>query len=127
MTERFRPRFWQTAQIREIGRYIDSHPDDPITLPQLSRRFGIPATTIKRCFKALYGMPLSDYRRRTRMRRAAELLRSTDDTVLSVAGQVGYLNGSKFAAAFKAEMGVSPSDYRREEMPEPAEFPKAGD
>ena len=65
---------------------------------------------MKRCFEAVYGMPVSRYLRRVRIRRAAALLRSTDDTVLSVAGQVGYSNGSKFAAAFKAEMGVNPSN-----------------
>ena len=127
MAEGYRPQFRQTARIREIGRYLETHPGEPVTLPQLSRRFGVPLTTMKRCFEAVYGMPVSRYLRRVRIRRAAALLRSTDDTILSVAGQVGYSNGSKFAAAFKAEMGVNPSEYRRTEEPEPADYQKAGD
>ena len=82
MAEGYRPQFRQTARIREIGRYLETHPGEPVTLPQLSRRFGVPVTTMKRCFEAVYGMPVSRYLRRVRIRRAAALLRSTDDTGL---------------------------------------------
>ena len=36
MAEGYRPQFRQTARIREIGRYLETHPGEPITLPQLS-------------------------------------------------------------------------------------------
>ena len=40
------------------------------------------------------------------------LLRQTDRTVLDIAGQFGYDNGSKFAKAFRDVIGVSPNAYR---------------
>ena len=46
------------------------------------------------------------------MRGAAQLLRSTDRTVLDIAGQFGYDNASKFAKAFRNVIGVSPNAYR---------------
>ena len=46
------------------------------------------------------------------MHGAAELLRSTDRTVLDIAGQFGYDNASKFARAFRDVIGVSPNEYR---------------
>mgnify|MGYP001049018267 len=46
------------------------------------------------------------------MHAAAELLRSTDRTVLDIAGQFGYDNASKFARAFRSVIGVSPNAYR---------------
>ena len=115
MDKSFSPSGRQVALMREIGRYLESHPEENITLSQLSRRFGLPVTTLKRHFRAVYGMAVSDYLRQVRMQKAAHLLRATDQTVLWVAGQVGYLNGSKFAAAFRAATGFSPSGYRREE------------
>ena len=39
-------------------------------------------------------------------------LRQTDRTVLDIAGQFGYDNGSKFAKAFRDVIGVSPNAYR---------------
>ena len=49
-----------------------------------------------------------------RMRLAAELLRGTRLSVIEVAGRVGYLNQSKFSAAFRRAYGRSPLEYRRE-------------
>ena len=40
------------------------------------------------------------------------MLKSTDFTILEIAGEYGYENGSKFAGAFKAVMGMSPNEYR---------------
>ena len=50
--------------------------------------------------------------RAQKMHAAAELLRSTDRTVLDIAGQFGYDNASKFARAFRSVIGVSPNAYR---------------
>ena len=46
------------------------------------------------------------------MKSAARLLRTTDETVLEIAGRYGYENGSKFAKAFRDTMGLSPSEFR---------------
>ena len=67
--------------------------------------------------------------RAQKMHAAAELLRSTDRTVLDIAGQFGYDNASKFARAFRSVIGVSPNAYRsgatadRETLPRMYAFP----
>ena len=43
-----------------------------------------------------------------------EVLRETEDSVLEIAGALGYGNGSKFAKAFREVMGTSPAAYRRQ-------------
>ena len=48
------------------------------------------------------------------MRAAALRLRETEDSVLEIAGALGYGNGSKFAKAFREVMGTSPAAYRRQ-------------
>ena len=42
------------------------------------------------------------------------MLQHSDSTVLEIAGRFGYDNGSKFAAAFKDVMGMTPNEYRSE-------------
>ena len=66
----------------------------------------------KTSFKGVYGSSIQAFQREQKMRAAAKLLQSTDRTVLDIAGQFGYANGSKFAAAFQNVMGVSPNEYR---------------
>ena len=48
------------------------------------------------------------------MQKAAALLAEGRLSVMEIAGMSGYENCSKFAAAFRGEYGMSPSDYRRQ-------------
>ena len=57
-------------------------------------------------------MSTAAFLRAQKMRQAAVLLRETDRTVLDIAGQFGYDNGSKFARAFRSVIGVSPNARR---------------
>jgi len=47
------------------------------------------------------------------MHAAALMLRKTKDNITTIAGRVGYNNPSKFAAAFKELIGMSPGKYRK--------------
>ncbi len=84
-----------------------------ITIAELSQALHASATQVKSCFHKVYGMPVYAYARSQRMEAAAGLLSETEESVLEIAGKFGYENGSKFARAFRAVMGVSPSEYRR--------------
>ena len=42
-----------------------------------------------------------------------QLLRETDDTVATIAAQVGYESQGKFAQAFKDIAHMLPTEYRR--------------
>lgn len=84
-----------------------------ITIAELSQALHVSATQVKSCFHKVYGMPVYAYARSQRMEAAAGLLSETEESVLEIAGKFGYENGSKFSRAFRAVMGVSPSEYRR--------------
>jgi len=51
-----------------------------------------------------------------RMRRAAELLSSTDLTIEAVAQEIGYQNPFVFSNAFTKWIGWRPSEYRRKKF-----------
>ena len=88
---------------------LQAHP----SAKELAARFSVSETSLKNYFRGIYGQNLSDYMREYRMKRAAELLSSTHDSVNRISEQVGYLNQSKFAAVFKKQFGLSPLEYRR--------------
>ena len=63
-------------------------------------------------FAEIYGKTISAYVRHMRMELAASLLtkgKSVADTSMAV----GYANPSKFAAVFKKEYGLTPSEFRQ--------------
>ncbi len=56
----------------------------------------------------------SQYHINLRMDAARRMLRETKKSIIAVAMDVGYSNPSHFAKLFRREIGLSPSDYRRQ-------------
>lgn len=83
------------------------------TLQELSERFKIPLTTMKICFKGVYGCSIYAYMKSYRMQAATILLRDTTDSITEIAMKMGYENPSKFSEVFKKEYGELPSDFRK--------------
>lgn len=58
-------------------------------------------------------MPLSDFIIETRMSKAAQLLRDTRLDIGEIARMVGYSDANYFAKAFRKQLGISPTVYRK--------------
>ena len=100
-------------QLAETCRYMEEHLDEPLTIPTLSRRACLSATTFKEEFRRLYGLPVHTWLRQRRMERAAELLHTPGLSLETVAQAVGYSSVSQFAATFRRYYGVTPGKYRK--------------
>lgn len=112
-----RPYFYvgHVEKIKAIQALITGNLDQSYTLEELSARFGIALTPMKRCFRSVYGAPIYTYLRGYRMNCAARLLREQPQRRVSdIAEAVGYDSPSKFSAAFRAVMGQTPLEYRRQ-------------
>lgn len=99
-------------KIRKIRTWISGHLSEHFTLDDLARQFDMSLTSMKTCFRDVYGKPVGGFVRELRMQSAARLLRTTDQTVLDIALSVGYDNPSKFASAFRTVMRCNPAEYR---------------
>ena len=102
----------QVKLARIVGHYLMENTEKKLTVSDLSAQFGASVSLINSSFKGVYGMSPAAFLRAQKMHNAARMLRDTDRTVLDIAGQFGYDNGSKFAKAFKDIIGVSPNAYR---------------
>jgi AraC-like DNA-binding protein len=80
---------------------------------ELASMFSISETSLKNYFRGVFGQNISIYLRELRMNTAAKLLETTMLPISEIAEQVGYLNQSKFATAFKKQFTLSPLEYRR--------------
>lgn len=83
----------------------------PPTIEQLSLQYDISATHLKKRFKEVYGLPIYEYYQKSRMCFAKRLIETRQLSMKEVGMQVGYVNLSHFAAAFKKEFGVLPSRF----------------
>lgn len=65
-------------------------------------------------FKEVFGMPLTKYLLSIRINKASTLLKATDMNITEIAACSGFSYTNYFARAFKKEMGLSPSEYRKQ-------------
>lgn len=103
----------QVDIVKAVNEYISTQFMKRITIDSLSDQFDIPTSTLKRCFKGVYGTTIHHYLKECRINAAKRLLQESDQSILEIANAVGYENGSKFTSAFKEATGVTPSAYRK--------------
>ena len=103
----------QVDIVKAVNEHISTQFMKRITIDSLSDRFDIPTSTLKRCFKGVYGTTIHHYLKECRINAAKRLLQESDRSILEIANAVGYENGSKFTSAFKEATGVTPSAYRK--------------
>jgi AraC-like DNA-binding protein len=82
----------------------------PPTITALSKIATMSPTKLKKDFKSMYGLPVYEYYQKNRMIRAKSLLLDGKYAVKEVGMMVGYSNLGHFAASFKKEFGVLPSE-----------------
>jgi len=80
---------------------------------ELAEKFGIAKTTMKRCYKTLYGTTIYADLKHLRFTKAAEALRDSPATITDIAFRCGYASTAKFSDAFKKIYHLSPSEYRK--------------
>ena len=109
-------RYFTSSQVsiaRETRNILCADLSQNHTARELAERFQVSETSLKNYFRGVFGENLSTFLREVRMRRAAELLQSSELRVAEIAAQVGYENQSKFAAVFVRHFGCPPLEYRR--------------
>ena len=103
----------QTAKVKKLHTLITERLDKTFTVEELSEISGMPPASMRKVFKAVYGTPVYQYIKSYKMKAAAEMLISDRRMNISdIAQRLGYDNASKFSAAFRDVMGVTPQNYR---------------
>lgn len=100
-----------------IGTYIENHLDEKLTIPMLCQQFNLSPTTLKNRFREFYGQPIHNWIQYRRICRAADLLQTTNMTVLQIAHSVGYESISQFNAVFRRTYGTTPRLYKKSLIP----------
>lgn len=79
---------------------------------EIARSFSIHPVVLARAFRHEYGCSITSYRRRARVRRAAELLAATKMPLVDIALETGFSDQSHLCRLFRMETGLSPSRFR---------------
>lgn len=98
--------------LAEVRSYIDRHYDGPISLETVADIFYVSKEYLSKAFKAKFGGNLTDYVIGLRMKKARELICSSDLKIKSIAQTVGYEDVTYFNRLFKSHYGETPGGMR---------------
>lgn len=101
--------------IRTAKSYILSHLDS-VSLETVAAYLDRSPAYFSKVFKERTGMQFSDYCQQERLALAKKLLDDPRNQVQDIALETGYSNAANFARAFKMQCGLSPTEYRAQEM-----------
>lgn len=94
--------------------HMHEHLGENIDLNDLARVANISKFHFLRLFSQATGSTPHRYLVRLRMERAAEFMRTSEQSVLQVSAVCGYASPGQFATAFQRHHGASPTQYRRD-------------
>ena len=92
---------------------LHKDPAYPWTISSLARSVGLSRTRLAERFRHFLAESPMAYLSRWRLKLAAEILQSTEDSVAEVAVTVGYESEAGFNRAFKREFSCPPAQFRR--------------
>jgi len=101
-------------QLRRVTDHLRGTISGDVTLDELAALVGLSTFHFARMFKHSAGVPPHAYLRALRADRARELLATTDLSIVEIALEVGYESSQALARAFRRDIGVSPSAFRRQ-------------
>lgn len=99
------------ALTRITNRYYE-----PFGVRELAADCSLSETQFRRLFRQAMGCPPLQYLHQVRLRMARALLSSTRMPVSQIAGEVGFVTLSSFNRQFQDSFGLSPSQWRREQL-----------
>jgi transcriptional regulator GlxA family with amidase domain len=92
--------------------WLAGNPDRELTLAGIAARAGLSVRTLNRRFHDETGVSPMQWLAAARVRRAQELLETTDHGVERIARLAGFASPTNFRAQFKRAAGVTPQAYR---------------
>ncbi|TWU28330.1 AraC family transcriptional regulator [Bythopirellula polymerisocia] len=94
--------------------HISNHFAEKITLDSLASLVHLSVSQFNRTFKQLFKITPAQYINRVRINAACSQLRSTSDSIETIASRTGFCDASHFVRQFKKVMNLTPKTYREQ-------------
>ena len=99
-------------KLDEVLSFIEKHLGDSIQIGDLARTVSLSPYHFARMFKQAVGQSPHLYLTARRIRRAEEMLRSSELPLVEIAACVGFQTQAHFTGVFRRHAGVTPRAYR---------------
>jgi YesN/AraC family two-component response regulator len=102
-----------THCVGQMKAYIDDHLlDFTLSSDQIASRFQLSTDYVRKLFKKEMSVSMAAYINQERIKRLAEQLLMTEETIDALLDSMGWDNKNYFYKLFKAHFGVTPTEFR---------------
>ncbi|WP_323120198.1 GlxA family transcriptional regulator [Burkholderia alba] len=101
------------AELIEVVRLMEANIEEPLSLEELARLVRLSQRHLQRMFKVYLNVSPTHYYLTLRLKRARDLLRTTDASIARVTTICGFHSPCHFSKAYRAQFGHAPSYERR--------------
>ena len=102
---------WRAA-VERARAFLETHPEEPLTLVALAREAGLSPHHLQRAFKRATGLSPKEYASALRTRRFKAHVRD-GRSVTAAIYEAGYGSGSRVYESADARLGMTPGAYRK--------------
>ncbi len=99
---------------KDVFKYIKEHFDLPVTSATVAEQLHINNSYFCRLFKKTFGCCFAEYLTAFRLEQAKHLLINTTNPISDIASKNGFCSFSYFSKVFKEAVGITPSQYRKQ-------------
>jgi len=106
----------EKLQIYPALKLIEEGYNEQIPVSLLAEASALSQSQLRRLFNKEIGMSPVEYKNRLRIKKAADMLLYSGQTIAEISQNLGFKNPYVFSRVFKQSMGISPSEYRKKEI-----------
>jgi transcriptional regulator GlxA family with amidase domain len=108
-----RSRQVEDAVIASCQVWIAEHYREPSPVTAMARLSGLAERTFKRRFQQATGMSPIEYVHTLRLEEAKQMLESGNESIETIANEVGYEDAGFFSRLFRRQVNLTPAQYRK--------------
>lgn len=102
----------RTDAIKSVQDYITQNLSGDLSLDNVANKIFLSPRYLSKVFKEETGINFSDFVTEQRVKKAAELITTTELSIEQIAASVGYSSPAYFIKKFKEAYGYTPKNYR---------------
>ena len=99
--------------VSRVSQLLEDNWNQELTLSQISQELQVHSVTISKNFRKYFGSTLGAYRRKLKIEKSIELIRTSQEPLTQIALSCGFADQSHFIRNFKSITGLLPKDFRK--------------
>lgn len=103
------------ARFAKVIELMHRQPDTELGSAEMATMCGLSQSQFDRGFRRVFGTSARQYLLRVRVEAACRRLAETEDTIATIAAELGFYDHAHFTRCFRGIMGVSPAQYRQQQ------------